>query len=155
MTARKAKNTNRQGANFELQIMHDLQRRGYDALRSSGSRGKADVVAFGDNHILVIQAKITNPVIPPAERAAVRALANRAAAVPLVAYRDNGKVLYRELLGDGPKEFREFRPLTHSDVRCSKCTFGFRLHGYTACPNADCTACPCDDFTLPKKADES
>lgn len=155
MTARRAKNTNRQGANFELQIMHDLQRRGYDALRSSGSRGKADVVAFGDKHILVIQAKITNPVIPPAERAAVRALANRADAVPLVAYRNNGKVLYRELLGDGPKEFREFEPLTHSDVRCSKCTFRFRLHGYTTCSDVGCIACPCDDFTLPKKADES
>lgn len=154
MTARRAKNTNRQGANFELQIMHDLQRRGYDALRSSGSRGKVDVVAVGDNHILMIQAKITNPVISPAERRAVRAMARRADAVPLVAYRINGVVMYRELTGDGPKEFEVFYPQIHRDVRCSTCGTRYWLHA-EPCPSITCTECPCGSFTLPEKADKA
>lgn len=118
MTPRRAKNTNRQGANFELQIMAHLKQRGYDVLRSSGSRGAVDVVAIGDRHILMVQAKITNPVIAPVERKAVRAIAARADAVPLVAYRDNGKVLFRELTGDGPKEFEPFTPNPHDWVPC-------------------------------------
>jgi hypothetical protein len=59
-----ARNTNRQGADFELEIMHYLagcsceanysrprhvgwRGFGYDCLRSSGSRGAVDVVAIG------------------------------------------------------------------------------------------------------------
>lgn len=150
MTARRAKNTNRQGANFELQIMHDLQRRGYDALRSSGSRGKVDVVAVGDKHLLFIQAKISQPVISPAERRAVRTMAARADAVPLVAYRINGVVMYRQLIGDGPKDFEAFWPAIHSDVKCWTCSYPFRLHA-TPCPMPDCKECPCGEFTLPQK----
>lgn len=87
-----ARNTNRQGAGFELEIMHYLggcqireepcNRRnhagwtgfGYDCMRSSGSKGKIDVYAIGpfrtyecgaspDAVKLHIQAKITTAVM--------------------------------------------------------------------------------------------
>lgn len=110
---RRAKNTNRQGANFELAILADLKAHGYDALRSSGSRGAVDVVAFGDGEVVLVQAKISAPVIPPAERRAVLSLALRAMALPLVAWRDKGTIRYRELTGPGPKEWAHWTPTTY------------------------------------------
>jgi hypothetical protein len=132
MAARKAKNTTRQGAAFELQIMEHLSDRGYTAMRSSGSRGAVDVVAVGDFHTLWIQAKMTNPLLPPAERRAVVALVDRVnnayhcgtgpvhpSAIPLVAYRSGGRVRFRELVGAGASEWVEFKPRTHRHAQCS------------------------------------
>jgi Holliday junction resolvase len=115
-----ARNTTRQGANFELTVMHDLEEHGYTCLRSSGSRGAVDVVAvWGEIYgppLLFIQCKITNPVISPAERLAVQDLALRAGALPLVAYwakhRTTGlmAVHYRQLTGPGPKDWAPWAP---------------------------------------------
>ena len=123
-----ARNTTRQGANFELKVMHDLEEHGYTCLRSSGSRGAVDVVAVGPERtefdkrygltdpLLFIQCKITNPVIPPYERNAIQELATRAGAVPLVAHwaKDPGtglmRVHYRQLTGPGPKDWAHWAP---------------------------------------------
>ena len=121
-----ARNTNRQGANFELKVMHDLEGHGYTCLRSSGSRGAVDVVAvpalptewrlWGRRYSLFIQCKITNPRISPAERLAVQDLALRAGAVPLVAHwaadAATGlmRVHYRQLTGPGPKDWEHWAP---------------------------------------------
>lgn len=154
--ARRAVNTNRQGANFELKIMHDLQRYGYLALRSSGSRGAVDVVAIGDLTTLVIQAKISKPVISPAERRAVLALAGRMgpSAVPLVAYRVGGKVGYRLLTGPGPKDWTLWEPEPLRYAVCGACGHEHGIHGadsYGGCwesatggPNS----CVCAGFKL-------
>lgn len=121
-----ARNTNRQGANFELDVMKDLKARGYTCLRSSGSKGAIDVVAvytgpiahewdsWGTN-VLFIQCKISNPLLPPAERLAVTGLAYYGRALPIVAYKaEEGRlrpIRYRELIGPGPKEWRAWTPL--------------------------------------------
>jgi Holliday junction resolvase len=122
-----AKNTTRQGAAFELKVMHALEEHGYTCLRSSGSRGAVDVVAVGpakpfNDHawirtpLLFIQCKITNPVIPPYERNAVQELATRAGAVPLVAHWAKDpetklmRVHYRLLTGPGPKDWAHWAP---------------------------------------------
>jgi len=123
-----ARNTTRQGANFELKVMHDLEEHGYTCLRSSGSRGAVDVVAvtpvggWVDKYmhdscgLLFIQCKITNPVIPPYERNAVQDLATRAGAVPLVAHwaKDPAtglmRVHYRQLTGPGPRDWAHWAP---------------------------------------------
>lgn len=123
-----ARNTTRQGANFELKVMHDLEEHGYTCLRSSGSRGAVDVVAvtpvggWVDKYmrdscgLLFIQCKITNPVIPPYERNAIQELATRGGAVPLVAHwaKDPGtglmRVHYRQLTGPGPKDWAHWAP---------------------------------------------
>lgn len=130
-----AKNTTRQGAGFELKVMHALEGYGYTCLRSSGSRGAVDVVAvpacalcacgcgsreISDNPVLFIQCKITNPVIPPYERLAVQDLALRAGAIPLVAHWAKGddtglmRVHYRLLTGPGPKDWAHWAPAERS-----------------------------------------
>jgi hypothetical protein len=134
-----ARNTNRQGAGFELTVMHDLDGcqdrpepcknpqhkgytgHGYTSMRSSGSRGAVDVVAvpaLGARYdfILFVQCKITNPRISPAERLAVQDLALRAGALPLVAHwaadQTTGlmRVHYRQLTGPGPKDWAHWAP---------------------------------------------
>jgi len=128
-----ARNTNRQGANFELVTMHDLEKHEYTCLRSSGSRGPVDVVAIGPEPVqevwenpytlyvpggpvLFIQCKRTNPLISPAERLAVQNLALRAGAVPLVAHWAKSEttglmtVHYRQLTGPGPKDWAPWAP---------------------------------------------
>jgi hypothetical protein len=101
----------------------------YTCLRSSGSRGAVDVVAVGQAptewerkaygagpDLLFIQCKITNPVIPPAERMALQDLALRAGAVPLVAFkaldRVTGRITikFRRLTGPGPKDWAPWAP---------------------------------------------
>lgn len=115
-----AKNTTRQGANFELDVMHALEEQGYTCLRSSGSRGAVDVVAVAPRgwyspresaSLLFIQCKIKNPVISPAERMAIQDLALRAGADPLVAFKAKDEttgritVKLRRLTGPGPKDW--------------------------------------------------
>ena len=108
---RRAVNTNRQGANFELQIMSHLAEHGYDVARSSGSRGKVDVFAIGDGELVLIQAKISKATLPPAERLAVLSLALRCGAVPVSAWRGtDGVINYRELTGPGPFEWDHWVP---------------------------------------------
>lgn len=130
MSPRRAKNTNRQGANFELMIMADLNRHGYTTLRSSGSHGAVDVVAVGDHHTLWIQAKISKPVIPPAERNALWDVVSRAGGLPIVAYRVPGAVLYRELIGVKPKEWEMFTPAVSQRAVCGNpaCEHPYNMH---------------------------
>jgi hypothetical protein len=160
MAPRKARNTNRQGANFELQIMEHLKERGYDALRSSGSKGPVDVVAVGDFHTLWIQAKMTNPILPPAERSEVRRVAGRVQcgteiihncnpAIPLVAYRINGDVMFRELTGSNAGAWIPFRPKVHSTSPCGRCGHVYAMHSFdTGCWEKDAT-CGCAEFIFP------
>lgn len=142
-----ARNTNRQGAGFELDVMHYLsgcecettnkvarhvgwRGFGYTTLRSSGSRGKVDVVAVGPHRelktplgliltrgrTLWVQCKVTNPLISPAERRGVTDIASRAGGVALVSYRaqdiDTGRVRphFRMLIGTGPKDWAPWEP---------------------------------------------
>ena len=154
--ARKEINWNRAGANFELKIMHDLERYGYLTLRSSGSRGAVDVVAVGQSSTLVIQAKISQPVIPPAERRAVLALADRMgpSAVPLVAYREAGKVGYRLLTGPGPKDWTLWEPEPLWFAVCALCGHQLRAHdpvqaeGCWETETGSKYSCVCDGFQL-------
>lgn len=109
-----ARNTAQQGATFERDVMHYLtgcrcettcktpkhigwRGFGYDCMRSAASKGAIDVVAVGPEpwriqmsvrpSLIFIQCKITNLVLPPAERLRVQDLALRAGAIPLVSYR--------------------------------------------------------------------
>lgn len=103
--------------------------RGWTCMRSAGSKGVADVVAVPDvlgpgTAWLLVQCKVTNANIGPAERLALTTLAVRALALPIVASRgDRGEgtrvqyntahgmwVVFRELTGPGPKEWREWLP---------------------------------------------
>lgn len=134
-----ARNTNRQGANFELDVMHYLAGTrpetwgpgfGYECLRSSGSAGKIDVYAIaplintgyetipGDN--LFIQCKIkAHPLrspLTPTARMELMDLALRAGALALTASKGldvkTGRVRphFRQLTGPGPRDWLPWEP---------------------------------------------
>lgn len=130
-----AKNTTRQGADFELAIMHYLAGTmpekwgpgfGYDCLRSSGSRGAIDVIAIAPmidsgyetypGEALFIQAKRNKPYLSPADRMRVQDLALRARAVPLLSFMakdpETGRVHphFRILNGPGPNDWASWKP---------------------------------------------
>jgi hypothetical protein len=135
--ARRAKNTAKQGASFERQIMHDLQRYGYLTMRSAASKGPADVIAAGDREVLVIQAKLSDPQIGPTARRAVLELADRMGptAVPLVATKNTIWVVYRVLTGPGPKDWTPWEPDPTRYAPCAVTGCGDRLgsHDGTGC----------------------
>lgn len=129
---RRAVNTAAQGRDLELAVMAYLNAQGWTCMRSAGSRGVVDVVAIPgawSRPWLLVQCKLTDPVISPTERLALTTLAVPTYALPLVACRaDPGKGIrveyrkdtamwlsFRELTGPGPKEWREWTPTTYEE----------------------------------------
>lgn len=45
------------GARLERLARHELERRGYAVIRSAGSKGAVDLVAFSPHRILLVQVK--------------------------------------------------------------------------------------------------
>ena len=120
-------NTARQGAAFERRIIADLKQHGYDCIRSAASKGAVDIVAVGpviphSDHawvrlpVLFVQAKLSKPLISPAERLAVQDLALRANALPLVSWWAEDEITglkrvhYRQLTGPGAKDWAHWAP---------------------------------------------
>jgi Holliday junction resolvase-like predicted endonuclease len=102
------------GARFERATRHHLEENGYQVIRSAGSKGKVDLVAFKTGEILFVQNKI-NGLCAPAERTELRRLAGMVGALPIVAYRHKegraaATVRYRLLTGAGPKAFAGWTP---------------------------------------------
>jgi Holliday junction resolvase len=93
------------GTRFERETRHHLERNGYWVIKAAGSKGKADLVAIKPGQVLIVQCKRSG-ICPPAERAEVRRIAALLphVGVPLVASRPG--VTFRELTGNGPKEWR-------------------------------------------------
>jgi Holliday junction resolvase len=118
------------GRRFEWKVRDALRADGYTVIRSAGSKGAVDLVAFkeipdGPNtyrfawdaststtHMLFVQAKRTNGTIPPAERTELIRYAHIARAVPLVAYQPKPRqpIAYRRLTGPGPKDWQPWTP---------------------------------------------
>lgn len=96
-------NTAAQGRLVEHKVRDHLTRHGYDVVRAAASKGPADLVAFGDGHVLVVNVKRTTPP-GPAERHALLAVAARipGVCVPLVALKPaRSPIEFRELLPSG------------------------------------------------------
>lgn len=129
--ARRAKNTSAQGRNFENQIQHDLERYGYRTMRSAGSKGAADVVAFGTRTILFVQAKISQGTVSPAERRGVLSLADLypTIGVPLTATKRSVWTDYRLLTGPGPKDWTPWEPEPLGTATCAGCGHPYADHG--------------------------
>lgn len=120
-------NTAQQGARFERRVIHDLEPHGYDCIRSAASKGAVDIVAVGslriyedgsapDAETLFIQCKLSNPMISPRERKALWGLAERAAALPIIAWWAKSETTglmaphYRIMTGTEPKEWLPWEP---------------------------------------------
>jgi Holliday junction resolvase len=112
------------GRRFEWKVRDALRADGYTVIRSAGSKGAVDLIAFkagtrkalpfdiGWTQMLFVQAKRTNGTIPPAEREALRDYAKKAHAIPIVAYQPKPRqpIAYRRLTGPGPKDFEVWSP---------------------------------------------
>jgi hypothetical protein len=129
--ARRARNTSAQGRAFENQIQHDLERYGYRTMRSAGSKGAADVVAFGHRTILFVQAKVSQGTVSPAERRGVLALADLYPVIgsPLTATKRSVWTDYRLLTGPGPKDWTPWEPEPLASATCAGCGHPYAEHG--------------------------
>lgn len=103
----------RAGTRIEHLVRDDLTAFGYYLVRSSGSKGAADLVAVGQGLVLFVQCKRLTPQIPPHERAALVQLADRlgVVGVPVVACKPQRQpIAYRTLTGVGPKDWLPYDP---------------------------------------------
>jgi Holliday junction resolvase len=96
------------GANFERDVKRDLEGKGYFAIRSAGSHGAVDIVAFGPKHpVWFIQAKI-HGTMSPAERKELYRFANECGAWAVRASRPKrGEILYERLFTHGKEQWVE------------------------------------------------
>jgi Holliday junction resolvase len=99
------------GANFERTVKRDLESRGYFVIRSAGSHGVVDLMAFGPKYpTWFIQAKI-NGVMSPAERRGFFECAKRSEAWAVRASRPKrGAILYERLFTHGKEQWVEVEP---------------------------------------------
>lgn len=116
-------NQYQRGRRVEQEVIDFLGTRGYDCIRSAGSKGAADIVAVHDQEICFIQVKLNDKTwVSPAEREQLLRLANRAGsrrsgAYAVVAYKITNpsdgrkrKLVFRELMGPGPRETAPWIP---------------------------------------------
>ena len=102
------------GYRLECAAREDLRANGYEVIRSASSKGKIDLVAFKAGEMLFVQCK-ANSVISPADRAALRQLAQLARAVPLsAAWHKDGRaartVAYTRWASSGPAGAHPWTP---------------------------------------------
>ena len=106
---------------FEYKVRDALTADGYEVIRSAGSKGKVDLVAFkqwsaSDNHfqwhMLFVQCKRTDGNIGPDDRAELLRLARIVYALPIVAHQPVPRkpIQYRRLTGPGPKDWQQWTP---------------------------------------------
>lgn len=99
------------GRSLEYKVRDALEEDGYQCIRAAGSKGKADIVGLKIGEVILVSVRLNNPQLSPAERQALLELARLTGAVPLVAHKPARKtIVYRELLGVGPKDWRPWFP---------------------------------------------
>ena len=103
------------GRRVEHQVRDDLSQAGWViAARAAGSKGAADLVAIRYGRVIFVQVKRTNALLPPAERAALIALADTLGAhiaLPVVATKPpRNPITYRLLTGPGPRDWIPYNP---------------------------------------------
>lgn len=101
-----------QGRKVEYQVIDTLKDHGYDTVRGASSKGLADVVAVGDDHLLIVNCKRTTPPGPSERRDLLRiALRLPGRAVPLVALHPRRQpLIFRRLTGPGPRDWVAWTP---------------------------------------------
>ena len=101
----------RQGRDVEYEVMHTLTAAGYDCTRAASSKGAADVIAIGDDALLLVNVKRTSPP-GPAERTKLLDVAARVPmfAFPLVALGPASRLTFRLLTGPGPADWEPWTP---------------------------------------------
>lgn len=102
------------GRRIEWAVRDDLEAHGYIVVRAAASKGAADLIALAVRTIVLVQVKRTNPLLRPAERAALIGICDRIGpdiAVPVVAIKPLRKpIAYRLLTGPGARDWLPWFP---------------------------------------------
>ena len=100
-----------QGRLVEYAVIHQLTAHGYDCTRAASSKGAADVIAVGDDELLLVSVKRTTPP-GPQERAQLLKTAARIPvyAQPIIALGPASNVTYRLLTGPGARDWVAWTP---------------------------------------------
>jgi Holliday junction resolvase len=85
----------RRGADFERRLKKHLEALGYFVVRSAGSKGLVDLVAFGPEGVYFIQCKLTGK-IKPSDLTDLGDLAMLYGAKPIMATPQNFKEIWRD-----------------------------------------------------------
>lgn len=117
-------NQYQRGRRVEQEVIDFLGERGYDCIRSAGSKGAADVVAIHDAEICFVQVKMSEKNrVSPAEREQLLRIAGRAGGqgrgvYALTAHKEpdpsdgrKRQIVFRELTGTGPREHAPWVPV--------------------------------------------
>jgi len=97
------------GADFERKVKDDLMVRSWFAVRSAGSHGKVDILAYHETYALFIQCK-KDGAFSPKEKKELLRLAKKHSAVPLLADKHCGAIRYRIVNKDRTGFFDHFSP---------------------------------------------
>jgi Holliday junction resolvase len=102
------------GARLERRVIHELESKGWFCVRSAGSKGAVDIVAFKGEDRLFIQAKNDGKSLSLKEWNIVFDLARAHAAIPLFAGNIKGKTQFLAILNKAyprkPRESSIFNP---------------------------------------------
>jgi len=107
-------NRYQKGARLERRVIQELEANGWFCVRSAGSKGAVDIVAFKGDDRLFIQAKNDGKALSLKEWNIVFELARAHAAIPLFAGNIKGKTQFLAILNKAyprkPRESSIFNP---------------------------------------------
>ena len=86
------------GKNFEDYIARKLRGRGALAVRSAGSKGVYDIVAFKDDKAYGIQCKTGSARLSRDEKAKIISIAQNYGLIPVLATKERGRIVFINLL---------------------------------------------------------
>ena len=95
-SVRGGANLYRRGADFERVLVRDLQRRGFVAWRTPGSRSPVDVIALAAARAVLVQAK-RDGRITDEEQQAIQQLVRQLGAIGLIAVKVRTGFEYRDV----------------------------------------------------------
>ena len=109
------------GADFEREVRKHLAYNGYEIMRSAGSKGKVDLVAFKPGQVLFVQCKHTEDgyLLPLERRELLRISQMTTGGVALVAWLEHKPrhIVYRRLRGYGAGDSQPWAPDFLDEVR--------------------------------------
>ena len=88
----------RNGRAFEYRVIKYLEENGYWTIRSAGSKGEADVIAFKFGETLFVQVKGNDTPLSPGEWNALISLTRRLGGTPIHAFRSKRKIVLNKIL---------------------------------------------------------
>lgn len=86
------------GRAFEYKIRDHLESFGYWVIRSAGSKGEADLIAFKFGETLFVQVKSNDTPLSPGEWNALISLTRRLGGTPIHAFRSKRKIVLNKIL---------------------------------------------------------